>query len=109
MRHAYAYDAVLGLAPDADIRALGAAVTAELCGHWEHDPPCPRAPHHTAAQRDGEDVRLRILFANEPECAAEVRQRIGRALTACDVRSGAPGSVRPEEQAHAGRLVGSPS
>jgi hypothetical protein len=109
MRHAYAHDAVLGLAPDADIRAPGAAVTTELCGHWEHDPPCPLAPHHTAAHRDGADVRLRILFATEPEREAEVRERIGRALTVWDVRSCATGSLRPGEQAHAGRLVGSPS
>ena len=109
MRHAYAHDAVLGLAPGADIRAPGAAVTAELCGHWEHDPPCPLAPHHTAAQREGEDVRLRILFATEPEREAEVRERIGRALTAWEVHSCATGSLRPEEEAHAGRLVGSPS
>lgn len=29
-----------------DPRALGGAVTAALCGHWEHDGRC-RWPHHT--------------------------------------------------------------
>ncbi|MBA3905528.1 MAG: hypothetical protein H0X35_02405 [Pseudonocardiales bacterium] len=109
MRHAYAHDAVLDLAPDADMNAPGAAITTALCGHWEHEPPCPLAPHHTGARRDGPNVCLRILFATEPDREAEVRQRIGRALTAWDVRSCAAGSVRPDEQAHVGRLAGSPS
>ena len=30
--------------PDADVRAPGAAVTVVLCGHWDHEPPCPLAP-----------------------------------------------------------------
>jgi len=107
MRHAFAHDAVIALAPDADIAAPGGAVTAELCGHWEHPPPCPLAPHHTAAQRRGAQVHLRILFATEPEREAEVRARIGRALATWEVRSSAAGAVRQEEQAHAGRLVAS--
>ena len=107
MRQPFAHDAVITLAPDADIAAPGGAVTAELCGHWQHPPPCPLAPHHTAAQRRGAQVHLRILFATEPEREAEVRTRIGRALAAWEVRSSAVGAVRQEEQAHAGRLVAS--
>jgi hypothetical protein len=107
MRHAFAHDAVIALAPDADIAAPGGAVTAELCGHWEHPPPCPLAPHHTAAHRRGPQLHLRILFATEPEREVEVRTRIGRALATWEVRSSAAGVVRPEEQAHAGRLVAS--
>jgi hypothetical protein len=107
MRYAYAHDAVLELAPDADQAAPGGAITTELCGHWEHPPPCPLAPHHTAAERQGPRVHLRILFATEPEHEAEVRTRIGRALGAWQVRRSAVGAVRPEEQAHAGRLVSS--
>jgi hypothetical protein len=107
MRHAYAHDAVLELAAEDDIRAPGGAITTELCGHWEHAPPCPLAPHHTAAQRRGPQVHLRILFATEPDHEAEVRTRIGRALAAWDVRSSGAGAVRPDEQAHAGRLVAS--
>ena len=107
MRQPFAHDAVITLAPDADIAAPGGAVTAELCGHWEHPQPCPLAPHHTAAQRRGDQVHLRILFATEPEREAEVRTRIGRALAAWEVRSSAAGAVRQEEQAHAGRLVAS--
>jgi hypothetical protein len=107
MRHAYAHDAVLELAPDADLAAPGGAITAELCGHWEHAPPCPLAPHHTAAQRRGDLVQLRILFATEPDQEGEVRERIGRALAPWDVRSCVAGDVQPDERAHAGRLVGS--
>ena len=107
MRQPFAHDAVITLAPDADIAAPGGAVTAELCGHWQHPPPCPLAPHHTAAQRRGAQVHLRILFATEPEREAEVRARIGRALATWEVRSSAAGVVRQEEQAHAGRLVAS--
>jgi hypothetical protein len=30
-----------------DPAAVGAAVTVELCGHWEHEGPC-RRPHNNA-------------------------------------------------------------
>ena len=52
-------------------------------------------------------MHLRILFATEPEHEAEVRTRIGRALAAWQVRRSAAGAVRPDERAHAGRLVAS--
>jgi hypothetical protein len=108
MRVPFAQDVVLSLAPEADIRAPGGAITAELCGHWEHAPPCPLAPHYTAAQRRGSQVHLRILFATEPEREADVRTRIGRALGAWDVRSCAADAVRPDERVHAGQLVAAP-
>src|SRR2546426_8114852 len=80
MRQAFAHDAVLLMRPDADIRAPGAAVTVALCGHWEHEPPCPLAPHHSSAERTGGEVRVRILFATEPERESLVRERITAAL-----------------------------
>ena len=80
MREAFAHDATLEIAPGGDDRAPGAAITAALCGHWEHEPPCPLAPHHTRAERDGEEVRLRTLFVVEPELEGSVRKRIGEAL-----------------------------
>ena len=52
-------------------------------------------------------MHLRILFATEPDREAEVRTRIGRALAAWHVRSCVAGEVRPDERAHAGRLVAS--
>ena len=61
---------------DGDPRALGAAVTTRLCGHWEHDGPC-RWPHHTTATLVGDnsaDVLVRF-DADESE-VVEVRDRI---------------------------------
>jgi hypothetical protein len=66
--------------PLGDIGAPGAAITVQLCGHWEHEPPCPLAAHFTNAERVGAEVRLRVLFATEPEHEAEVRERIAEAL-----------------------------
>ena len=117
MRQAFAHDAVLLMQPDADIRAPGAAVTVALCGHWEHEPPCPLAPHHTGTERVGAEVRVRVLFATEPDHEDTVRQRITAALT--DGRLTAPdgvttrwelcgsqaGRVSAEETEHAERLM----
>jgi hypothetical protein len=81
MRQAFAHDAILDMAPNADARAPGAAITVALCGHWDHQPPCPLAPHHTAADRVDDEVRLRILFATEPDREDLVRRRIDGALS----------------------------
>jgi hypothetical protein len=81
MRQAFAHEAALVMAPDGDIGAPGAAVTVALCGHWDHEPPCPLAPHHTQADRIGDRVHLRTVFAVEPGGEDEVRQRIDAALT----------------------------
>ena len=102
---------------DQDVQAPGGAITAALCGSWEHPPPCPLAPHHTGATRDGGAVRLRVLFAAEPGDEAEVRRRIADALAVgrvatptgdlvqWSVTSEGPGEVRPEERDHGDRLV----
>jgi hypothetical protein len=116
MRQAFAHEAVLDMGPDADTHAPGAAITVALCGHWEHQPPCPLAPHHTRADRVGGEVRLRILFVTEPESEGTVRQRIDTALSSGEL-SGPDGLtrwrlrisgsdvVRPEETDHAQRLA----
>ncbi|GAA0803288.1 hypothetical protein [Spirilliplanes yamanashiensis] len=110
MRTAFAHDAVLSFAADGDEREPGAVVTAALCGRVEHEPPCPLAAHHTAAARDGDAVRLRILFACAPADEPEVRRRIGTALSArWPVLSSGASPVRPEESAHAARLAGAVS
>ncbi|ONH61882.1 hypothetical protein CcI49_03480 [Frankia sp. CcI49] len=82
MRQAFAHEALVEMPSDADIHAPGAAVTVALCGHWDHPPPCPDAPHHTAAVRTPDGVRLRILFATEPPGELPVRRRIEEALRA---------------------------
>ncbi len=119
MREVFAHDAVVTMAAGDDERAPGAAVTVALCGHWKHEPPCPLAPHHTAAVRDGDAVRLRVLFAADPRQEAEVRRRIDEALRDGRVQTpdgavaqwslvtATPGVVRPEERDHGERLVGS--
>ncbi len=117
MRRAFAHEAVLTMPPDADLRAPGGAITAALCGHWDHQPPCPLAPHHTSVERAGDGVRVRTLFATEPEREPEVRERIDSALstgelsgpdggtTRWDLRESRASEVTAEETDHARRLV----
>ena len=116
MREVFAHDAVVAMEDGGDLGAPGAAITIALCGHWEHDPPCPLAPHHTAAEMEGESVRLRVLFAAEPEDEPEVRRRIEQALAEGEIAapdgalnrwrllSSDASAVRPDEYEHGGRL-----
>ena len=113
----FAHDALLSMEPDADDRAPGGAITVALCGSWEHEPPCPLAPHHTRAERVGDEVRLRVLFAAEPAEESRVRAMIDDALsegTGATPKDGTvswrlvvsrESEVRPEEQEHAARLT----
>ena len=114
-RQPYAHEAVVLMDDDQDIRAVGGAVTVALCGHWEHEPPCPLAAHHTRAGRVGDEVRVRILFATESDREADVRQRIDAALragrldgpdgtTSWRYARGAPAEIAPDEVDHAERL-----
>lgn len=119
MRQAFACEAVLIMAADADMRAPGAAITVALCGHWEHEPPCPLAPHYSNAERVGDEVRIRVLFATDPEQVGTVHARIDMALskgrldgpaggtTTWQLCSSRPSAVRAEESDHAQRLVNS--
>jgi len=121
MRRAYAHEAVLIMPPDGDLRAPGAAITVALCGHWDHEPPCPLAPHHTRADRDGADVRVRTLFATEPDKEGTVRERIDDALsrghiegpegliTRWQLRTSRRSEVAAEEATHAAQLVTHPA
>ena len=117
MRQAFVHDAVVTIEADGDVRAPGAAVTVALCGHWDHEPPCPLAPHSTGAQRSGDQVKLRVLFAAEPAAEAEVRRRIEAALaqaslagpggvvTRWQLRRAQAGRLRDDEAQHAQQLV----
>jgi len=112
MRRAFAHQATVSMERDADPAALGAAVTVALCGHWDHPPPCPLAPHYTSTARDGDVVRVRTLFACEPDQENLVRERIHTALQAGatgDVvwvlRGSARDEVREAEHSHADRLL----
>jgi len=116
---AFVHQATAVMKADGDLRALGAAVTLELCGSWDHQPPCPLAAHHTRPERTGDVVTLRIIFATEPANEGLVRSRIDTALregslTGPDGRTsrwefhgGGPGALDPSEAEHARRLLGS--
>jgi hypothetical protein len=108
LREAYAHDAVAALQAGDSPNALGGAITIALCGSWDHPPPCPLAPHYVSYLRDGEIVTLRILFAAEPDSERRVRSLIDEALAAEEswqLRSTAPGNVRPDERDHAAHLI----
>ncbi|PTT60729.1 hypothetical protein DBR22_20015 [Arthrobacter sp. HMWF013] len=103
---------------ESDPGTAGAAITVELCGSWEHPPPCPLAPHHTSHQRDGNAVALRVVFAAEPKAENEVRRRIESALAAGSLSGpdgittrwsllrSAAGSLSEAEREHAQRIAG---
>jgi hypothetical protein len=117
MRQAFAHEAVLAMAADGDMRAPGAAITVALCGHWDHQPPCPLAAHHTRVERVDDQVRLRTLFATDPQTEDTVRERIEHALsggqltgpdavvTRWQLRSSGRSEVTADEAAHAERLT----
>ncbi|MEP7180040.1 MAG: hypothetical protein ABI775_13210 [Pseudonocardiales bacterium] len=120
MRDAFAHEAMLMMPVDGDVRAPGAAITVELCGSWEHEPPCPVAPHHSQTERLGDEVRLRVLFATESGHEADVRARIDEALakgqllgadgevTVWQMTRSGPSLVETNEIQHARRLVNTP-
>ena len=117
MRDAFAHVAVLAMDVDADTRAPGAAITVALCGHWEHEPPCPMAPHYNHAEWVDGDVHVRTLFVAKPHMEAEVRRRIEAALSRGELRetngvttrwqllSSEPSVLSARENAHAQRLT----
>jgi hypothetical protein len=116
-RRAFAHDAVLALPAGGDERAPGGAVTVALCGSWTHEPPCPLAPHHTSTARDGDRLRVRVLFASDPAEEPRVRVLVEEALaggecvgpdgvrTSWRLVEAAASPVRPEERERAGRLL----
>jgi hypothetical protein len=117
MRQAFAHDAVLTMDADADLRAPGGAVTAALCGHWDHEPPCPLAPHHSRADRVGSEVHLRILFVTDQTAETTIRHRIESALahgklqgpdglvTRWQLHSSQRSALQADEMDHAEQLI----
>ena len=76
---AFVVEAEIDLREEADPAAVGAAVTVELCGHWEHEGPC-RWPHNSAIEADRTPARFRTLFVADENEEVSVRTRIERAL-----------------------------
>jgi hypothetical protein len=115
-RKAFAHDAVVTMRDD-NPNALGGAITKALCGGWDHQPPCPLAPHLVTHDANGETVTVRVVFATEPENEQRVRGLIGEALASgqltvpdggvahWQLRSAAAGAVRADEHDLAAGLI----
>ena len=104
-RESFAHTATLAWTAGDDERAPGGAVTEELCGSLDHEPPCPLAAHHTSAVRRGEMLEVRVLFACDRADEPAVRSRIDTALGRWPVVASAPDAVRDGEADHAARLA----
>ena len=116
-RSTFAHDALVEIEETGDQRAPGGAITVALCGSVDHAPPCPVAPHATTAEREGHHVRLRVLFAAEPDDERWVRRVIEDVLdrgwgvdpegarTTWRLISVEPSEVRPDERERAGRIA----
>ena len=113
----FAHQSILLMDRDADLRAPGGAITVALCGHWDHEPPCPLAAHHTRTEWLDDQLRVRTLFATETDNEQTVRQHIDNALSAGQFQ-GPDGSltqwrlltsqrsqVQSEEREHGARLA----
>jgi hypothetical protein len=79
-RKAFAHDAVVAMRDGDSPNALGGAIAKALCGGWDHQPPCPLAPHYVSNVPAGETVAVRVVFATEPVDEQRVRALIGDAL-----------------------------
>ena len=73
---AWVHEADIELLEDTDPRAVGAAVTVALCGHWEHEGPCRWPQYNDFVAAD----RFRTLFVCDEDEEPEVRTRIRGAL-----------------------------
>jgi hypothetical protein len=78
-RATFVHEADLRLDDGADPAAPGGAVTAALCGHWEHEGPC-RWPHNNDIAVSTAAATFRTLFAAPAADEGEVRRRIDDAL-----------------------------
>jgi hypothetical protein len=109
-RSPFVHEATLLLATAVDPAAVGAAVTVELCGHWEHEGGC-RFPHNNEIATDGRTATFRTLFVAPPSEAAAVHERIDEALRASPewvVTESGSRALRPNEHDFADRLAITP-
>ncbi|GIF13318.1 hypothetical protein [Actinoplanes teichomyceticus] len=104
MRQAYAHHATIVPARGADPGAPSVAITGALRDAARPGSPFP---HHTATAPDGDRLRLRVLFATEPDRVDEIRARIDAALAAGPWQLTGSGCARldPDERPHARRLL----
>ncbi len=109
-RSPFVHEAVLRLGEGTDPAAPGAAVTVELCGHWEHEGGC-RWPHNNELRAESEASIFRSIFVAPPAEVREVRERIEAALRSAaswSVTASGPRALRPEERPLAERLANTP-
>ena len=111
-RRAQVLEANLRLAAGVDPAAVGAAVTTELCGRWNHDGGC-RWPHNNEIGLQGENrlTTFRTLWLASGTDDAEVRMRIKKALNESagwTVEATRSRELRPDETALAARLARTP-
>lgn len=106
----FVVEAVLSLNPETDPASVGAAVTVELCGHWDHAGPC-RWPHNNAVDVTEWPARFRTLYVADTHESDLVAGRISAALGSGSgwrlVEVGQR-AVKPAEAALAGRLLSGP-
>ena len=104
MRESFVHHAELAW-QGGDERAPGGAVTEELCGSVDHEPPCPLAAHFTSVVRRDETLEVRVLFACDPVEEPRVRERIDTALGRWPLLNSAAATLRDDEAEHAARLA----
>ncbi len=100
--------------------AIGAAITVALCGTWDHEGPCPLAPHHTSWHPDPNQpaiIHTRTLYAVEPTRHDEALTRIREGLatgkliapdgasTTWRLLDDQPSTIQPHETDHATQLT----
>jgi hypothetical protein len=94
MRQSFAHQGLVELLDGGDERAPGAAVTVALCGHWEHEPPCP-VPHRTDVAATADGLAVRVLFACYPADEGGVRASVHQALARGELPVPAPDDAPP--------------
>jgi hypothetical protein len=107
---AYVVEAALVLGERCEAAAVGAAVTVELCGHWEHDGAC-RWPHNNALDTGREPPVFRTVFVADEAEEPVVRERIEASLRRADAWSVISVRARPpaaSERGLAARLLAGP-
>jgi hypothetical protein len=107
---AYVLEAEIELEEGTDPRAVGAAVTVELCGHWEHEGPCAW-PHNSAIDAARAPALFRTIYVADEDEEPEIRERIVRSLNQADNWSVEGIRARPpaeDERDLANRLANAP-
>ena len=107
---AFVVEAEIGLGEGCDPAEVGAAVTVELCGHWDHEGPC-RWPHNNEIDAGREPASFRTVYVADESEEPHVRERVEAGLRGGDgwrVVSIAPRPVADSERTLANNLLTSP-